>query len=132
MVGWIIVILVVAAAMFIAGRKCSPVWTSESKRFGLTEAEVAMTYIRTGETAVTQAVMAVVVGVLGYRNAVAEDVQEEVCNLAAVTEHRNVRMNADKDKIAALQVEIEQLLAANAGANQRATQLREIAEIFRG
>ena len=132
MVGWIIVILVVAAVAFVVGRAYAFELTPESKRFGLTEAEVAMSYIRTGGIAVTQAVMAVVVGVLGYRNAVAEDVQEEVCNLAAVTEHRNVRMNADKDKIAALQVEIEQLLAANAGANQRATQLREIAELFRG
>ena len=128
----LLVVVVAYVVAYIWGRVFAPAPAPEPKRFGLDEADAALSYVRASETAVTQAVMAVVVGVLGYYNAVAEDVAEETNSLAAVKARRDAKASDDEDKIEALRAEIALLRAANASADQRVAALHEIAEIFRG
>lgn len=131
---WLMWLLVVLAALvaYLVGRSAVPTPTPEPKRFGLNEAEAALKYVKTGGAVVAQSILGVVVGVLGYQNTVADDVQEEVGNLDAATERRSAKVSDNEDKIAALHAEIDRLVAATARADERIEQLRGIAEIFRG
>lgn len=127
-----LLVVAVTGLAYSVGRSSAPTPAPEPKRFGLNQAEAALKYVQAGGAVVAQSILGVVVGVLGYENAVAEDVEEEVNNLAVATERRNGKASANEDKIAALNAEIERLLAASDNANKRTAQLREIAEVFRG
>ena len=133
---WMMWLLVILAALvaYIVGRNSAPTPEPEPepKRFGLNEAEAALKYVKAGGTVVAQAILATVVEVLKYENAVADDVEEEVGNLEAATERRSAKAGANEEEIEALQAEIERLLAANGHADERIEQLRKIVEIFRG
>ena len=128
----VLVMIVPAFLAYVVGRLYAPTPTPEPKRFGLNEAEAALSYVKTGGAVVAQSILGVVVGVLGYENTVADDVKEETGNLAAASQNRNAKMSANEEKIRALRAEIDRLRTANGSDDARTARLREIAEIFRG
>ena len=124
-VGMTVLLIVVAIVAFVVGYVSMP----DRKRFGLKEAEAAAQYV--GNTpGAARPVMGVVLGVLGYRDAVAEDVSA----LVAAKAVENARAEAD---IAAHQAQIERLeqaseeLAGEIAANQaRVTGAERVAALF--
>ena len=124
-IGTIVALLVVAVVAVVIGRAT----VSTKKRFGLKEAEAAAQYV--GNTpGAARPVMGVVLGVLGYRDAVAEDVSA----LVAAKAVENARAEAD---IAAHQAQIERLeqaseeLAGEIAANQaRVAGAERVAALF--
>lgn len=104
--------------------------SNEPRRFGLVEAEAAMQYAKDpGQVA---AIRAVVVGVLGYKNAVAADIQAANAELDTTVGESEATISAHNDRIAALRLEIERLEGTVTGSNGRKTELATIADLFTG
>ena len=100
----------------------------EPKIFGLRQAEAALRFV--SDPAQVKGVLAVVVGVLGFKNTVAADVaaaRSTAQERAAASQQDVV---ATRDRIAAMERYIADLENQIAGANARDTRLGEIAGLF--
>ena len=104
----------------------------EPKRFGLEQAKAADEYVT--DDSQRRAVKGVLLGVLGYENQVAEDVDQETAALAENGDCRNTQVENYQKTIADLQEEIEDLkeqiaarLADNEEGAQEAAALKELA-----
>lgn len=77
------------------------------KRFGLKEAEAAAQYISTADAA--RPVMAVIVGVLGYENAVAGDLTDVAAKAATLNGEAHIAIDEASWEISDLKRKIGQL-----------------------
>jgi len=98
------------------------------KRFGLAQAEAAMRYITKKEQAKTA--MGVVIGVLGYENAVKTDVTDATAELTRKNASRGEEIASNEDTITNLYRRIAGLKLNQEAAATHMAELAKIAEIF--
>ena len=119
----VIVMIVIAA---IVGRATA----NARKRFGLNEAKAAARYVGDNPSS-AQAIMGVVLGVLGYENTVAEDVR-------ALAEEKSRENAASAKSIETNEAEIERLMHDSVGLHAEITAneaevagAEQVADLFR-
>ena len=126
---WMLLILVCVVA-FVVGywSQSKPEPKPEPKTFGLEEARAARKFIQTSEQA--KAVKAVVLGVLGYEDTVAEEVDIEAYELKEAKDANINRIISFKDKIRDLEAYIADIRAANDGIDAETANLAMLRAMF--
>lgn len=98
------------------------------KRFGLKEAEAAARYVSTADAA--RSVMAVVVGVLGYANTVADDLTDVVSKAATFNDEANIDIDEANKEIENLKETVKQLQVEINDRETRLAETKRIAALF--
>lgn len=124
---WILVVLAAVVA-YLAGSRRRPTLAPESKVFGLKEAQAARSYVTDPTHAKT--VKAVVVGVLGYQDAVANQVAGEVHGLERAKASNLARSSDYEKEIAALRAKILSLSGANQQVDASIADLQVLGNMF--
>jgi len=131
---WIAVILVVLVA-FAIGRVSAaqpPKPKPEPKRFGLDQAEAAMKYVGSAGPSAVKAVLGVVVGVLGFENAVASDVKGVIDELDRDMTRYGDHIEGAQNEIEALKARIVELQRYVATNQEEVARVMAIGEAFSG
>lgn len=126
--GWIVMVLLAAGVAYVVGLMRRPEPVSESRTFGLEEARAARSFIQTPEQA--KAVKAVVVGVLGYEDTVAEEAEDEAEELLQSKGSNERRSGVFQDDITALRAKIAALEAANVSIDTHRADLAALKDLF--
>ncbi len=125
MMGTLVLVGIVAVIAAVLGA----LLTRTSKRFGLKEAESAQGYIGDSRES-ANAVMGVVVGVLGYENRVSEDVDAALAELDKEAHEREQAEKTYEEQIRALEAQIEALKVQADTDTARVTEIRATAKLF--
>lgn len=99
-----------------------------AQRFGLVEAERAMAWITSADQA--KAVFGVVVGVLGFEDKVAADIEQVKSDLAVDRARSEGQIASRRESIARMSTEIGELQGSVEATNARSTQLDGVGAIF--
>jgi len=114
---------------FFFGHKGVTITPVEKRpQFGLKEAEAASAFTRNPDQA--QAVMAVVVGVLGYENTVAADVEAEATEQQLRVAGFSSQIENREEQIASLQAQITTLAVRIDESKAREAAVRTVGQIF--
>jgi len=103
---------------------------NEPKRFGLTEAEAAMRFA--SEPGQVKAVVATVVGVLGFEDTIATDVAQATSEAQAHIDSDGRSIETHEEQIVKLNRQIANLKGWVATSTGRQVELRRIAKLFAG
>ena len=129
---WLMVAIVAVLVAYLGGRSqrgSAP--APEPKRFGLEQAEAAMAYVGSAGPAAVKAVLGVVVGVLGFENAVATDAATVASDLAEGRRWSETKVDANLAEISVLEAKIAGLRSGIASNDARAEAVRKIADAFK-
>ena len=126
----IVAVVVGIIALFLGRMLASSHPQPEPKRFGLAEAEAALAYVGNAGPGAVRAVLGVVVGVLQFENAVADDAAQEVADLSADSDRWKMKVTDNQVTIDALRAKIVCLEAAMVSNDKRAEAVRKVAEAF--
>ncbi|MDP3784541.1 MAG: hypothetical protein Q8R12_00460 [bacterium] len=130
-VGYIVLFVVAVAGALLVGKnmapKPAPQPKPEPKRFGVDEAKAAMRLINTQDQ--MRPILGVVVGVLGYENTVAEEVQYRVEGLDLNISDNVTRIDRNEAAIKDSQNSIRLLQAANGEAQAIKNELKNLAAV---
>lgn len=124
---WGLVVLAVVVVAVVLGRVTA---RKEPKRFGLKEAEAAAAYVEGKGPGAASAVLGVVVGVLGYRSTVMDDVAKLQGEMSVANEAAATNIQEERREIANLEAKIRNLEADIAGNRRQAEHAAKIADLF--
>lgn len=128
-VGMIVLLVVVAVAALVVGHAIA--YSQSKKRFGLKEAKAAARYVGNSPDS-ARAIMGVVLGVLGYKNTVAEDVHALAEEMTRENESSAVDIadnDAQIERLSAKNHDLQDGIAAN---EAEVADAHQVAALFQG
>ena len=123
----VVLILVIAAVLVVLSIVFLP--SRNTKRFGLKEAEAAARYVD-NDTVAASAVKGVVVGVLGYQDAIAEDISSLSNDLGRENAVSQASIEANEEEIERLEQSNQELDAKIEVNLARAATAGRVAALF--